>query len=241
MRIVLALVVPVILLFGLALLLMWLPLPTPLPQPASAARTALAAGVVGALGVVYLGGIAVLAVGRVVRTGRALDEVLLSEGMTVSRHSLIGRSYVGNAAGRETRILWVPGHGLQRGQLIVDVSGAFGFSMAIADHTPLKPTADAVTVPIPSGLGWTPTLLAPPACADGASRAILEMAAGADLQLLLAGGQGRGTRELTVSPDGLRLRARVTAREAQTTVVELSRTLVRLAGDFEASSGLGGL
>jgi len=76
MRLILLLVLPVLMLFGLALVLMWAPLPRSFPPAPSSARNLMAAISVGMLGMFYLVGIALVIVGQILRVGRSLDEVL---------------------------------------------------------------------------------------------------------------------------------------------------------------------
>ena len=99
MRLILLLVLPVLLLFGLALVLMWAPLPRSFPPASSSARNLMAAVTVGVLGMVYLAGVVVVVVHRIFRAGRSLDEVLAAHGLAPAKGLLLGWVYEGSLQG----------------------------------------------------------------------------------------------------------------------------------------------
>ena len=70
MRILFLILVPPVLLFGCALLMMSLPLPQPFPPPLSDGRNQMAAVITGILGVGYVFGLALYLVSSVLRVGR---------------------------------------------------------------------------------------------------------------------------------------------------------------------------
>ncbi|MCJ7738032.1 MAG: hypothetical protein MUQ10_12100 [Anaerolineae bacterium] len=208
MRLILLLVLPVLVLFGLALVLMWAPLPRPFPPALSSARNLMAAIAVGVLGMITLAGVVVVTVGQVWRAVRSLDEVLAAHGLAPASGLLLGRGYAGTLQGRPVRASWVPGYGVRPGQLLVTVDADVGLIAAIADHRPLRPSADAIQVEMVLVDTWAPVVLAE---ADQAARLtdlLADPAVASALFQLLARSEPGGVREISLGSDGIHFRAR---------------------------------
>lgn len=204
MRIIPMIVIPVILLFGVALLIMWLPLPRPLPPALGSARTAIAAATTGVLGLVYLVGIGIYLVATVRQASQVLDPILLSRGMSVQADVGVGRVYRGQVDGRTVEVAFVAGRALDRSLLNVTVTADVGTRAALGAQRPLLdcrqcPSVEVATLPslqvVAQDEGWVRTWLAAPG-----SQAALEG--------MLGAGSGGGARELYVQPERLWLRAR---------------------------------
>ncbi len=207
MRLILLLVLPVLVLFGLALVLMWAPLPRSFPPALSSARNLMAAITVGVLGMVYLAGVAVVVVRQILRAGCSLDEVLAAHGLAPAS-GLLGRDYEGSLQGRRVRVSWVPGYGVRPGQLLVKIDADVGLVAAIADHRPLRPSVDAVQVEMVLADNWAPAVLVE---ADHAARLtdlLADPAVASALFQLLATSEPGGVREISLGSDGIHFRAR---------------------------------
>ena len=208
MRLILLLVLPVLVLFGLALVLMWAPLPPSFPPVLSSARSLMAAITVGVLGLVYLAGVAVVVVRHILRAGCSLDEVLAVHGLASASGLLLGRDYEGSLQGRPVRVSWVPGYGVRPGQLLVKVDADVGFIAAIADHRPLRPSADAVQVETVLGENWAPVVLVEASHAGRLTDLLANQVVGPGLFQLLAASEPGGVRELSLAQDHILFRAR---------------------------------
>lgn len=221
MRIVLLIVVPVVLLFGVALAIMWLPLPRPLPPALGRTRTVIAAVTTGVLGVGYLIGIVICLFALLRQAGQALDPALLGLGLTLQADVVVGRLYRGQVEGRSVEVAFVPGRALDRALLNVYVAADVGTRAAIGAQRPLLdcracPAVDGTAL---SGLqvfaeneGWARSWLSSPGSAAAVNR-------------LLDGGSGGGTRELYLQPDRLWLRARPAVVSAEQTSAWLDELL----------------
>ncbi|MCD6286727.1 MAG: hypothetical protein J7M39_12520 [Anaerolineae bacterium] len=208
MRTILLLVLPVLVLFGLALALMWAPLPPAFPPALSPARNLMAAIVVGVLGMVTLAGVAVVVVGQVSGVSRSLDPVFAEHGLAPTKALLLGRVYEGRLQGRHVRASWVPGYGVRPGQLLVNLDADVALIAAIADHRPLRPSVDAVQVEIVLADNWAPVVLVEADQAVRLTDLLADPAAASALfQLLAASGPG-GVREISLVSDGIHFRAR---------------------------------
>jgi len=232
MRLILLLVLPVLVLFGLALVLMWAPLPRSFPPALSSARNLMAAITVGVLGMMYLAGVAVVVVRQILRAGCSLDEVLAAHGLAPASGLLLGRDYEGSLQGRRVRVSWVPGYGVRPGQLLVKVDADVGLITAIADHRPLRPSVDAVQVEMVLADNWAPVVLVEPDQAARLTDLLANQAVASGLFQLLAASQPGGVRELSLTQDHILFRARprpdVAVRYAGTWVETLAVVAAQL-------------
>jgi len=232
-RTIFLIVVPVLLLFCLGMVLIWVPLPQPFPAAAGNGRNTMAAVVVGILGLVYVIGLTGYVCWAVFRSGRVLDDVLASIGMTASGNLGLRRRYHGRLHGYNVRASWVPGYGVRPSQFLANVVADVGLVAAVGDHHPLRPSADAIRVKVPVLENWTPVVLVKP---DHAARltdflAAEESARG--LHMLLAASEPGGVRELSLAPDRIWFRARPNTEVAVQRAGEWVQKLVILAAQLE--------
>jgi len=233
MRLILLLVLPVLMLFGLALVLMWVPLPRPFPPALSSARNLMTAIAVGVLGMIYLAGVAVVIVGQVLRAGRGLDEVLAAQGLTPATGLLLGRVYEGSLQGRSVRAGWVPGYGVRPGQLLVKIGADVGLIAAVGDHRPLRPSADAVRVEVSLPRSWAPIVWVEVGQAEHLAALLADPAVASALFQLLAASEPGGVRDLRLARDHIEFRARPSTDAAVRHAGEWVQTLLVLTAQLE--------
>jgi hypothetical protein len=233
MRMILLLVLPVLVLFGLALVLMWVPLARPFPPALSSARNLMAAMAVGLLGMVYLAGVAVIIVGQVLRAGRSLDEVLAAQGLAPAKGLLLGRVYEGAVQGYPMRASWVPGYGVRPGQLLVKIDADVGLIAAVGDRRPLRPSADAVRVDSSVLQGWAPVVWVEAGQAEHVAALLADQTVASALFQLLAASEPGGVRDLRLARDHMEFRARPSTDAAVQHAGEWIQTLLVLAAQLE--------
>lgn len=230
MRLIALLVLSVLLLLGIALVLIWAPLPRPFPPALSSARNLMAAVTVGVLGLGVLAGVAALAVGQASGAGRRLGQSLAAIGLVRVRSLPLSRAYVGTLQGRSVRAGWVPGYGVRPGQFLATVEADVGLTAAVGNARPLRPTSGAVRIDLPARHDWTPVVWVE---ADQASRLtglLRDPPVAQALTALLSPAVPGGTRDLEIAHDHITFRARpdgVTLGRCAASWVE---TLVDLAG-----------
>jgi hypothetical protein len=228
MRLILWLLVPPLLLFGLALLMVWAPLPPPFPQALSQGRNLVAALVIGAAGVVYVVGTLIFAVAMVARMGRYLDPALTLFGLEPRSHRLMGRRYEGVVQGRRIRVAFVPGTALRPAVVDIYVNAGTGWRAALGDRRPMLDCRDCVPVQVDDPDLRNLTIVAedpaPVQCwlADAPTHERV-------LSLLHV---GHGTRELYIQPEHFWFRAHVTLNAASEQVPRWLSAMLRLAQDF---------
>ena len=125
------------LLFGCALLMIWMPLPQPFSPALSGTRNRMAAIVIGLLGVAYVAGLGIYAVLHFLRAGRVLDPTLTAKGLTARGYALFGRRYRGEIEGREVEAIVMPAQGIRPAQLNITVQAVLGTRMAMGRKRPL--------------------------------------------------------------------------------------------------------
>lgn len=233
MRLILLLVLPVLLLFGLALVLMWAPLPRSFPPASSSARNLMAAVTVGVLGMVYLAGVVVVVVRRILRAGRSLDEVLAAHGLAPAKGLLLGWVFEGSLQGRPARASWVPGYGVRPGQFLVKVDTDVGLIAAVGDHRPLRPSADAVQVEIVLAENWAPVVLVEAGRAARLTDLLANHVVASALFQLLAASEPGGVRELGIAQDHILFRARPSTDVAVQYAGTWVETLAAVAAQLE--------
>ena len=205
MRLILLILIPPILLFILALALILVPLPHPLPEARSPERSRVAAVTTGALGMLYLIGLAIYAVTWFLQIGQALDPALEPLGFTAEGYMGLGRQYHGALDGRRVEITYQPPQTIRRALLNITVDADIGTRAAVVPKRPLLDCADCpeVDVGMPE-LGqflvvaedsaWMQHLLAKPANA-------------AVMERLLSDQKALGAREIYFQPERIWLRA----------------------------------
>ena len=235
MRIILLLLVPPLLIFGCALIMIWVPLPRPLPPALSSGRNLMAAVATGILGIGYVVGLAVYLVSSFSATGRVLDPVFASRGLASQGYMLFGRQYHGSVQGRQIDVQFMPSQGLQPAQLQVYVAADVDARVAIGTQRPLLDCRDCARIEITrpelrhlevyaQDAAWTRMWLDRPANSAALGR-------------LLGDPQGLGLREFYVQPDRIWLRAHPTARVTALQVGQWFDDVLALAAGVE---GIGG-
>lgn len=228
MRLILWLLVPPLLLFALALLLIWAPLPPPFPPALSQGRNLAAALVVGGVGVVYVLGTLVFAVTIVARAGRYLDPALMLFGLEPHAYRLLGRRYAGTVQGRPVRVDFVPGTALRPAVVDIYVEADAGWRAALGDRRPMLDCRDCRPVQVDD-----PDLRNLVIMADDPDRVQAWLAdASTHERVLSLLHVGHGTRELYVQPERLWFRAHVTLDAASKQVPRWLSALLRLAQDL---------
>jgi len=136
---IILLLFPPVLLFGLALGLMWVPLPQPFPDPLTADRNLMAAVITGILGLGYLVGMVFYVVARFRKASRRIDFVFAGKGLTPEPYMLFGRRYIGFLYEIPVDVDFIPARGVQRSLLNIylnvnnDVRLAIGTGKALLD------------------------------------------------------------------------------------------------------------
>ena len=205
MRILPLILVPPVLLFGFALILMWLPLPQPFPAPLSHGRNLVVAVATGILGIGYIVGLAAYLLSSVRQAGRDLDPVFTSRGLTSQSYQAFGRQYRGHVQGRQVEIDFMPAQGLQPALLNIYVAANLEVRVAMGEQRPLLDCGDCPRVDVSElGLGnlhvcteetaWTRGLLAEPTNRATVSR-------------LMRDQKRYGLREVYIQPERIWLRA----------------------------------
>lgn len=233
MRLMLLLVLPVLVLFGLALALMWAPLPHPFPPALSSERNLMTAIAVGVLGMVYLAGVAIVVVGQVSRAGRSLDEVFAEHSLAPAKGLLMGRVYEGTLQGHPVRASWVPGYGARPGQLLVKVNADVGLIAAVGDRRPLRPSADVVGLEVSLLHGWAPVVWIEARQTEYLTALLADQSVASALFQLLAASEPGGVRDLRLARDHLEFRARASTAAALQCAGEWVQTLLVLTAQLE--------
>jgi len=206
LRILLFILVPPVLLFLCALLVMGAPLPHPFPPPLSEGRDSMAAILTGILGAGYLIGLAVYVIASFLRAGRALDPVLTSAGLVPEGYLAFGRRYRGVIQGREVEVTFLPSQGVSAAQLNVYVSTSLGTRVAIARGKPLLDCGDCPRVNVEELLlGGFQVYSHDKECVR---KLLADPVGRGALQRLLDDSDVVGLRELYLQPDRAWLRAR---------------------------------
>ncbi len=206
MRVVLMILVPAVLLFGVALLLLWLPLPGPFPAPLSRGRNLMAAVVTGVLGLGYVVGLVVYVVSSVGQAAQTLDAALTARGLASSSYMGTGRRYQGLVEERQVTVYFMPAQGMQRAMVDVRVSADLGTRAALGETRPLLDCRDCARM-TPAGADWA-RFAVYGEDETWVRRLLADPVSGALLLDLLGDRQRDGLRELYLQPDTVWLRAR---------------------------------
>lgn len=231
MKMILLILIAAILLFGLALLLLWLPLPPPFPAALSQGRNLMAAVVTGVLGFGYLVGLAFYLFSSFRQASRILDPALASRGLAAQNHMGFGRQYHGFVDGRQVEVIYMPARGLQHALLNVSVSAEINGRMAVGERRPLMDCGDCAQVNVEeaelAGLQiygedgpWVRRLLAEPANRILVGRVLSDQKRG-------------GLRELYLQRGRIWLRARPSSWAAEEHILLWLDDLLALADATE--------
>jgi hypothetical protein len=126
------LLLPPVLLFGLALGLMWVPLPQPFPELLSADRSLIAAVTTGILGLGYLISVGFYVVARFRKASQGMDPIFTEKGLMPGPYMLFGRRYTGFINQIPVDVNFLPGRGVQRDLLNIYLTVNIGIRFAIA-------------------------------------------------------------------------------------------------------------
>lgn len=148
MRTLLLILVPPVLLFGFALVMIWLPLPQPFPSSMSKGRNLMAAVTTGILGTGYLIGLAAYLISSFRQAGRVLDPVFTPRGLTSQSYLGLGRQYQGLIQGRQVDVHFTPSQGLQPALLNIYVAADLDTRVAIGEQKPLLDCTDCQRVEV---------------------------------------------------------------------------------------------
>lgn len=205
MRTLLIIIVPPLLIFACALLLIWLPLPRPLPPALSGGRNLAAAVMAGLLGLAYLAGLALYLISTFRQAGQALDSPFLARGLTAENYLGVGRAYRGSVEGRAVEANYLPAQGLRPALLNVYVAAELGTRAAAGEKRPLLDCGDCSPVDLDEfDLGpfqiWAED--------EGRVRGLLaDGESSAALNRLMSEQKSLGIRELYWQPERVWLRA----------------------------------
>jgi hypothetical protein len=232
MRIVLLILVPPILLFGFALVMMRLPLPQPFPPSLSGGRNRMVAVMTGVLGLGYIVGLAVYLISSFLQAGRVLDPAFTSRGLTSESYMAWGRQYQGLVQGRQVTVQFTPPQGLQPALLNMYVTANLDERMAVGEQRPLLDCRDCQRIDVNElGLSHLQVFAEEAAWA----RALLaESENRATLNRLLSSQKEHGLREVYIQPGRIWLRARPSSSVTESRGGEWLDDLLALA---EAAEG----
>lgn len=169
-KIILAILIPTLLLFGLALVLLRMPLPAALDQR----RNLFVAVLVGFLGLAFLVGLSAYLFNLFRGQARALDPVFARWELGAGSYTLLGRQYQGHIEGRPATVYFIPAHRYNANELDIYLGTGLPAEMAAARQGPLLSCADCPALDSPGpGLehlqvrardpDWARRLLADPA------------------------------------------------------------------------------
>ncbi|HEY88274.1 MAG TPA: hypothetical protein G4N98_00885 [Thermoflexia bacterium] len=206
LRILLMLLIPPILLFLCALMIIWLPLPQPFPPALSRGRNLMSAIVTGILGAGYIVGLALYVVATFLRAGRVLDPVLASAGMVSKSYLVFGRQYQGVLEGREVEVYFVPSSGIRPAQLNVYVAADIGMRVAMGWRRPLLDCGNCERLEAAGAELRGVQVYAQEE--ERAGRLLNDAASSEAIARLLADQEAYGIREIYLQPERVWLRAR---------------------------------
>ncbi len=107
-NLVLLIIIPPILLFFCALVMIWIPLPRPFPAALSIGRNQLAAILTGILSMLYVVGITVYFIGMLRQPTHVVDNAFAPLGFTARNYMIFGRRYRGQLRGYEVEANFIP-------------------------------------------------------------------------------------------------------------------------------------
>jgi hypothetical protein len=205
LRILLLVLVPLILIFACALLMIWLPLPRPFPPALSGARNKVAAIVTGVLSLSYVIGLTVVLVTAFTRGGRVLDPVFVAAGLAPSSHLLFGRQYHGTIEAHPVDVTVMPSYRVQPAIVEMRLGAVVGTAVAIGHSKPLLDCRGCPELRLDHlGLAHVQAYASDPGRAQDLLANAQVVAA---VHELMADASGAGSRELYLQPERVWLRA----------------------------------
>jgi len=233
MRIILLLLLPPILLFGFALILMWLPLPSSFPVALSQGRNLIAAAMTGLLGIGYIVGLTLYLISSVRQAGRILDPLFASRGLASQSYLGLGRQYHGVVKDRLVEVNFTKGRVFQPDLLNLYVSADLGVRVAMGKQRPLLDCRDCSRVVVGEpGLNdrleiyseseaWVRDLLGESTVRSLVSR-------------LMGNQKEHGFREIYLQPERIWLRAHPSSQVTEDDIEQWFDDLVALAEAAES-------
>ncbi|MBN1316740.1 MAG: hypothetical protein JXA42_14775 [Anaerolineales bacterium] len=204
MRLVLMFLLIPIVLFGVALSLMWIPLPAPLPPVSSSGRNLMAAICTGLVGLVFLVGFAVYTIDFFRQAVHKLDNAFRPPLYSSQSYMGVGRQYRGTEQGRRVEVNYIPAARLQPALLNIYIDAGSGTSAAIGKERPLLDCRDCPLVEhLSSDLDGLEIYAADPEW----MRSYLDDPSTRNAVIRLMEGKERGFRELYIQPDRIWLRS----------------------------------
>lgn len=199
MKSLILMVVPPLLILGLAIFLLWVPLPSIAARPWSHDRNLPVAIFTGLIFLCYSVAFIWYMVATFLRAGNYLDPVMVSLGFSGRGNLFVGRSYHGRIFGREVTVETAPGHTIRRPLIQVYAAASTGTRLAAGARTPLLDSSNCpvLSIGIPELEG-----IEIRAQDEQAARRLIEDAGIRRLVLVLAGGDEQsGFRELYIQPE----------------------------------------
>lgn len=232
-RIVLLILIPPVLLFAFALLMMWLPLPQPFPSSFSGGRDLVVAIMTGILGIGYMIGLGTYLMSSFSQAGRQLDPLFRSRGLIPRNYLVFRRQYQGIINGRQVEVRFTPSWGLQRALLEMYVSTDLDMRMAIGRRRPLLDCRDCPRVDVDDLDLSHLQLFAEEAIR--ARRLLADPAHRATLIRLISNQEGNGFRDIYLQPGRIWLRAHPSSRATKAHIEGWLDGLMSLAGVAEGT------
>ncbi|MBU0490513.1 MAG: hypothetical protein KKA73_31385 [Chloroflexi bacterium] len=193
----LALIVPPLLILGVALVLSLVPL----PQALDRSRNLVAAVCAGMLGLIYIAGLAGYVLWSLLGYAQDADPAFTSLGLRAGAYGLFGRQYHGSVQGRATDVYYIPPHRLHAGTLEIYVQSTLQTRFTASRGRAVLGCEGCQ--PVPAGDPALAGLRIQAQDQAWAGRLLVDPAAGAALRRLMG---DSGWRELYVQPGRLLLR-----------------------------------
>lgn len=170
---VLILLIPPILIAGIAFLSILIPLPSPFPQPGSQARNLPAALLTGILGLLWVIGITFYTINSFLSSRSEIESTMTAQGLKGRRYLLFGSMYTGEINGERVEVQFMPNRAPYHSLLNIWIGTHIKKHMSIGMKRPLEGCSDCKKVEIfPNPLGefqayaediaWAQNLLSDP-------------------------------------------------------------------------------
>jgi hypothetical protein len=203
------LLIPPLLIAGIALLLTFLPLPAPFPNPGSQARNLPAAILTGILGLVWVISLTIFSLVSLFSSGRLLESLFSSMGFTSVASMGLGRQYLGCVDGRSVEAQFIPGRSLQNNLLNIRIAANNDQRMTVGWNKPILDCGDCGKVDVlPYNLEDLQIHAQDPAWAQSI---LARTSFQTSIKSLMEAADGLGMREIYIQPGRIWLHARPSA------------------------------
>lgn len=150
----LILLIPPILIAGVAFLSILIPLPIPLPQPGSQERNLPAAILTGILGLMWVISITLYTINSLLSSGSEIESTMTAQGLKSRRYLLFGRMYTGEINGKRVEVQFMPNRAPYHSLLNIWIGTHINKQMSIGMKKPIEGCSDCKKVEIfPNPLG----------------------------------------------------------------------------------------